>query len=81
MAELKKDEKIIAIPFGDPQYNCYKDISELPAHIVDELKHFLTVYKQLENKTVKVQQVGSAEEAKKAIKQNIDEFNKVFANK
>ncbi len=77
----EKDEKIIAIPFGDPQYNCYKDISELPVHIVDELKHFLTVYKQLENKTVKVQQVGSAEEAKKAIKQNIDEFNKVFANK
>lgn len=77
----EKDEKIIAIPFGDPQYNGYKDISELPAHIVDELKHFLTVYKQLENKTVKVQQVDFAEAAKEAIRQNIDEFNKVFANK
>ncbi len=75
------DEKIIAIPFGDPQYNGYKDITELPTHIVDELRHFLSVYKQLENKVVKVQQVESAEAAKKAIKQNIEEFNKVFGRK
>lgn len=34
------DEKIIAIPFADPQYNSYKDISQLPAHIFDELQHF-----------------------------------------
>ena len=26
----KGDDKIIAIPFGDPQYNGYMDISELP---------------------------------------------------
>ena len=42
------DEKIIAIPFGDPQYNVFKDITEIPKHIVDELHHFLEVYKALE---------------------------------
>ena len=72
------DEKIIAIPFGDPQYNGYRDIHTLPSHIIDELKHFLTVYKQLENKVVKVLQVGSAEDAKKTIKENIDFFEKTF---
>ena len=41
------DEKVIAIPFGDPQYNSYKDISELPSHILNELEHFLTVYKHV----------------------------------
>jgi len=29
----KLDEKIIAIPYGDPTYNVYRDISGLPQHI------------------------------------------------
>ncbi len=65
------DEKIIAIPFGDPQYNSFKDISNLPAHILDELKHFLSVYKQLENKIVKVIKTGDSEDAKRVIEQSI----------
>ncbi len=48
------DEKIIAIPFEDPTYNTYKDISELPKHIFDEMKHFFTVYKSLEHKDTPV---------------------------
>ncbi len=68
------DEKIIAIPFGDPQYNSYKDISELPSHILNELEHFLTVYKQLENKKVKVLKARDAEAAKKVIQQCILDF-------
>ena len=47
----KKDEKIIAVPFNDPNYNCYHDISELPSHVIEEMEHFFTVYKALENNT------------------------------
>ena len=36
------DEKIIAIPFNDPNYNMYKDIEELPKHISEEMRHFFT---------------------------------------
>ncbi len=73
------DEKIIAIPYGDPQYNTFKDISELPKHITDELKHFLSVYKQLENKVVKVLEVGNSEKAKETIVENIENFRKKFS--
>ena len=72
------DEKIIAIPFGDPHYNGYRDIMSLPAHILDELKHFLTVYKQLEHKEVSIFRVGSCDDAKQTIRENIDEFNRFF---
>ncbi len=72
------DEKIIAIPFGDPQYNEYTDIKQLPQHIIDELRHFLSVYKELEHKIVRVLDISSAEKAKATIKENIDEFNKTF---
>ena len=72
------DEKIIAIPFGDPQYNGYRDIMSLPAHILDELKHFLTVYKQLENKVVHVVKVGSCDDARQTISDNIKAFEKAY---
>lgn len=72
------DEKIIAIPFGDPQYNGYKDISQLPDHILEELKHFLTVYKQLENKKVEIRKSGGAEDAKACIRKCMEDYNKKF---
>lgn len=59
----KNDEKIIAVPFNDPNYNCYHDISELPSHVVDEMEHFFTVYKALENKTTAVNEKGDRDEA------------------
>ncbi len=44
------DEKIIAIPFKEPSFNCYTDIEQLPAHIMQEICHFFSVYKELEGK-------------------------------
>lgn len=74
------DEKIIAIPFGDPQYNGYKDISELPAHILQELEHFLSVYKQLENKKVEILSTGGSQDAKDCIKKCMVDFEKYVKN-
>lgn len=51
------DEKIIAIPFNDPNFNHYTDIDELPPHVFDEMKHFFSVYKNLENKETAVDEV------------------------
>ena len=73
-----KDEKIIAIPFGDPQYNQYKDVSELPKHIFDELEHFLSVYKQLEYKEVKVESLGGSKDAREVIIESLDRFKSKY---
>lgn len=51
------DEKIIAIPFNDPQYNCYSAIEQLPDHLMQEFMHFFSVYKQLEGKKTAVDKV------------------------
>lgn len=72
------DEKIIAIPFSDPTYNMYRDISELPPHIFDEMTHFFTVYKQLENKETAVNEVSGREEAIKVITECIDRYIEYF---
>src|SRR5574344_2108446 len=57
-----RDDKIIAIPFNDPTYNTYKDISELPKHIFDEMSHFFSVYKSLEGKETVIDEMKDREE-------------------
>ncbi|MBQ9849632.1 MAG: inorganic diphosphatase [Clostridia bacterium] len=70
----KFDEKIISIPFNDPNYNGYKDISELPAHLFDEMKHFFTVYKSLEGKETVVDEVQNRDKAVEIIRSCIDNY-------
>lgn len=72
----ERDEKIIAIPYGDPQYNGYKNIKDLPKHIFDELMHFLSVYKQLENKVVNVEELGDRKRALNVIADCIELYKK-----
>lgn len=70
----RSDEKIIAIPYNDPTYNGYKDISQIPKHIFEEMCHFFKVYKELEGKATAVNEVKGAEEAKDAINRAIDGY-------
>ncbi len=68
------DEKIIAIPETDPNYNTYKSINDLPPHIFDEMRHFFSVYKQLENKHTSVDVVADKEDAIKIIKKAMESY-------
>lgn len=68
------DEKIIAIPFNDPVYNNYKDISEIPKHVYEEMRHFFKVYKELENKETAVNEVGSRADAERIIETSINSY-------
>ena len=61
------DEKIIAIPFEDPTYNTYHDVSELPSHLFTEMSHFFTVYKNLEGKDTVVDELRGADAAREVI--------------
>ena len=48
----ESDEKVIAVCLDDPVYLGYKEINELPTHLFEEVRHFFTVYKQLESRKV-----------------------------
>ena len=74
----RNDEKIIAIPFNDPTYNQYTDIDQLPPHIFAEMRHFFSVYKNLENKTTAVDEVSGREEALKIIDTAISNYIENF---
>ena len=72
------DEKIIAIPFDDPMYNSYTDISELPSHMFDEMKHFFEVYKTLEGKTTAVDEIIGSDKVQDIIKYTIGRYKDSF---
>ena len=77
----KLDDKIIAIPFSEPNYNNIQNIDELPQHIFYEIMHFFTVYKQLENKQTDVQSLSDRENAVKIIQDAIDLYGRSFQGK
>lgn len=68
------DEKIIAVPLHDPFYSCFNNITEIPGHIMDEIKHFFAVYKTLEGKATAVDEVKDVEVAKAIIKDCIKTY-------
>ncbi len=73
-----RDEKIIAIPFTDPGYNMHKSIADLPVHTFAEMKHFFSVYKELENMETAVNKFEGAERAAEVIEKSIDSYKKLF---
>ena len=44
------DDKVLAVPAGDPFHREIFDIADLPQHFLLEVEHFFRVYKDLEGK-------------------------------
>ncbi len=73
------DEKIIAVPISDPFFSSYDDLVELPGHVIDEIKHFFKVYKQLEfGKSTNVEGFKSREKARQIIRNAKDRYHQKF---
>ena len=57
------DHKIIAVATGDPEFNAYNQVHELPQHRLLMMPRFFQDYKQLEGKTVEVDEIQRVEAA------------------
>ncbi len=76
----KQDDKIIALPVSDPTYKNVRSIHYLPKHIFDEIKHFFTVYKQLENKQTAVEELFDCDAAIEIVRQAIADYDTLIKN-
>jgi len=72
------DDKIIAIPFDDPSYNCYQSIDELPKHLFEEMRHFFKVYKELEGKSTTIVNMMDKNESIELIRKSIERYSQEF---
>jgi inorganic pyrophosphatase len=68
------DDKVLAVPCSDPTWNQLEQLEDLNQQLQDEIAHFFSVYKDLEQKKVKVKGWFSREEALKEIKASRDRY-------
>lgn len=57
------DDKILCVPLNDPAWNKYDSLEDVPEQLKNEIEHFFSVYKDLEQKKVKVDGWHSREDA------------------
>lgn len=72
------DDKIIAIPFNDPNWNHFNSLDELPIHLSEEIVHFFRVYKSLEHKETTILEVLGRFDAENVIEDAINNYNLKF---
>jgi inorganic pyrophosphatase len=68
------DEKILAVGEGNPRYEDVSNYSEVYPHILKEIKHFFSIYKDLEGKRVEVRGWKDAVAAREIISKSQKAF-------
>lgn len=63
----REDLKILGVPVGDPVWRDAENLSDIPSHLLRELEHFFSIYKDLEGKKTAVEGWQDAPEAYAAI--------------
>ena len=73
--EKGPDAKILAVPAGDPRWEHISDLTDVPTHLLAEIRHFFEVYKALEPaKSTEVGRWAGRPEALQEIADAIERF-------
>jgi len=75
------DEKVIAVPAGDPRFKDIKDIKDVNGHTLKEISHFFATYKQLQSKVVEVGDFEDAAAAKAAFERAVKLYQEASVKK
>lgn len=77
----EKDDKVIAVYDKDPRYTEFKDIKDVPTHILKELVNFFERYKELQGKHVKVLEIMNRAAALKDVEIGQKMYNDTYKRK
>jgi inorganic pyrophosphatase len=62
------DQKILAVPNRNPVFDQWHTIDQVFAHLLREIEHFFTIYKELEGKRTEIRGWKGPKEARDAIR-------------
>ena len=75
-----EDAKILAVPVKDPRFDKVNDISDVDPHYLREVKHFFSVYKELQGKKVEVKEWEDRSTAIECVEKSFENYDKEFSN-
>jgi inorganic pyrophosphatase len=75
------DDKVICVPVSDPNWNFFESLNDVPKQLQDEISHFFAIYKDLEQKEVKVEGWFGVMEAWKQIEEAHKRWNDAHPDK
>lgn len=70
------DDKVICVPVSDPNWNFFESLNDVPQQLQDEISHFFSIYKNLEDKHVEVEGWFPVMDAWKVIEEAQDRWAK-----
>ena len=71
------DDKIVAVSVKDPAFSDYTDKSQLPQHVVREIRRFFQDYKVLEQKQVIVEEMLGVQDAVRIIREALELYRQL----
>jgi len=71
----KPDHKILAVATRDPEYNGFREATDLPAHRLNLVQRFFKDYKKLEGKEVEVENFQPASKALPVIEDALERYS------
>ena len=76
------DDKIIAVLANDIVYEKYRDVNDLPAFVVERLKHYFLTYKDMpgKDKDTEITHTYGIEEAYEVIRRSMADYQNRFEN-
>lgn len=76
------DDKLIAVLDNDAIYSAYKDVTDVPASVIERLKHYFTTYKDIPGQTERrclLTDVYGRDVAYDVIRRSILDYNEKFS--
>ncbi|MFL5826398.1 MAG: inorganic diphosphatase [Thermoleophilaceae bacterium] len=68
------DDKVLCVPLQDPAWNTFDVLDDIPDQLRDEIEHFFSVYKDLEQKRVTVDGWYPREDAVEVIRESRERY-------
>lgn len=76
--EKGPDEKILCVPVADPLWNYIECLGDVPPHLLKEIQHFFSIYKELEEKKTGVEGWEDRESAIRVIRESQQRYQEQF---
>jgi inorganic pyrophosphatase len=75
----KPDDKVLAVPVGEPAYNGVHTSSQIFPHTLRTIQHFFETYKMLEGKATSTQGWQDAAAARRSVTESTERFREANA--